>query len=322
MTDYNIEIFYGTEVIGELDPIGARGTLYKDAIYQHLGTRYMSLDLDLEKKLCSVEPVDVDYYTEAVWESRVSLTESLDHSELNRAALEFGYINVNRQPKLYKKIRERTLENIGYGPITLAPFVYDTTGFSLRPPEQWRAEMERTDKRHIGAALYGLSYILKRTAPSLCLGDVQNIETDVSLSECEDKQWQSALYLYDTIEGGVGYAEKIFEVFEAALKLAEAIIDECSCAAGCPSCVTALPPGVADEDLEQLLVESNAAVACTRSLIVALLTGEVIAPKIQCHEIARPMEVTPPEPDVEMERLKQRLGKASKILQNKRARIH
>ena len=33
MTDYNVEIFHGTEVIGELDPIGARGTLYKDAIY-------------------------------------------------------------------------------------------------------------------------------------------------------------------------------------------------------------------------------------------------------------------------------------------------
>ena len=55
MTDYNIEIYRGTEVIGELDPIGARGTLYKDAIYQHLGTRYMSMELDLEKKLCRVE---------------------------------------------------------------------------------------------------------------------------------------------------------------------------------------------------------------------------------------------------------------------------
>ena len=52
MTDYNIEIYCGTEVIGELDPIGARGTLYTDAIYQHLGRRYMSLDLDLQKKLC------------------------------------------------------------------------------------------------------------------------------------------------------------------------------------------------------------------------------------------------------------------------------
>ena len=41
----------------------------------------------------------------------------------------FGYMHVNPQPKLYKKIKESTFENIGYRPITLAPFEYDTTGF-------------------------------------------------------------------------------------------------------------------------------------------------------------------------------------------------
>jgi DEAD/DEAH box helicase domain-containing protein len=327
MTDYNIEIYCGTEVIGELDPIGARGTLYKDAIYQHLGRRYMSLDLDLEKKLCRVEPVDVDYYTEAVWESRITLTESLEKNQLHGAELDFGYINVNRQPKLYKKIRERSLENIGYGPITLDPFIYDTTGFAMYPPESWRMAVERSDKRHVGAALYGLSYILKRTAPSLCLGDVADIETDVSLTEVEGDRgtagnWKSALYLYDTIEGGVGYSEKIFEVFAEALRLCQAIITECPCAAGCPSCVTALPPGVTDKELEQLLVESNAAVACTRSLLTALLSGEVVPPQITFHQLPPANLIVPPEPNAELQRLKQRLGKASSILQNKRARLH
>lgn len=322
MTDYNVEIYSGTEVIGELDPIGARGTLYKDAIYQHLGIRYMSMDLDLEKKLCRVDPVNVDYYTEAVWESRVTLTESLDRYVLRQAPLEFGFVNVNRQPKLYKKIRERTLENIGYGPITLAPFIYDTTGFSLYPPDEWRQRIEGVDKRHVGAALHGLTYILKRTAPSLCLGDVENIETDVSLTEKEDGNWYSALYLYDTIEGGVGYAEKIFEVFEEALQLCLAVIDQCPCAAGCPSCVTALPPGVAEEELEQLLVESDASLACTKSLLTVLLSGQIVEPDIAHHAIPSSEAIQPPEPDTEFERMKHRLGKASRLLQDKRARTH
>ena len=346
MTDYNIDIYCGTEVIGEIDPIGARGELYKDAIYQHLGVRYMSMDLDLEKKLCKVDPVDVDYYTECVWESRVTITESLEQYTLGEPAaesatsspnsetatdeasrstgakLDFGYINVNRQPKLYKKIRERTLENIGYGPITLDPFIYDTAGFALYPPVAWRETLEANDKRHIGASLYGLAYILKRTAPSLCLCDEQNIETDVSLTEVAVGEWKSALYLFDTIEGGVGYAEKIFEVFAEALKLAKTIIDDCPCAAGCPACVTSLPPGIEDEDLEQLLVESNASVACTQSLITALLTGEVVVPEVTSFAIEEKIAVIPPEPDEELEKLKIRLGKASKILQQKRSRIH
>ncbi|MEP3482569.1 MAG: DEAD/DEAH box helicase [Fuerstiella sp.] len=335
MTDYNIEIYCGTEVIGEIDPIGARGELYKDAIYQHLGRRYMSMELDLEKKLCRVDVVNVDYYTDAVWDSRMSITESIEEyrlpsedlvaatdENLEAGRLEFGYINVNRQPKLYKKIRERTLENIGYGPITLDPFIYDTAGFALYPPVGWRTTVEALDKRHTGAALYGLAYILKKTAPSLCLCDEKNIETDVSLTRLNEDDWKSALYLFDTIEGGVGYAEKIFEVFTDALKLAETVITECPCQAGCPACVPALPPGVTDEELEQLLSESNASVACTRSLITALLTGEVVAPKIIEFEIEEQPAVIPPEPDADAIKLAARLGKASEILKRKRDRLH
>lgn len=326
MTDYNIDIYCGTEVIGEIDPIGARGELYKDAIYQHLGRRYMSMELDLEKKLCRVDPVNVDYYTECVWESRVQITESLDefalHEEQGGARLEFGYINVNRQPKLYKKIRERTLENIGYGPITLDPFIYDTAGFALYPPVTWRKAVAEVDKRHVGAALYGLAYVLKRTAPSLCLCDEKNIETDVSLTEVNAGEWKSALYLFDTIEGGVGYSEKIFEVFTDALKLTQTIIEECPCQAGCPACVTALPPGVEDEELEQLLVESNASVECTRSLLTALITGEVLLPEVTEFALDERVPIESPEVDEDMERLRLRLGRAGKILQQKRARQH
>ncbi|MCP4753309.1 MAG: DEAD/DEAH box helicase, partial [Proteobacteria bacterium] len=271
MTDYNVEIYCGTEVIGEIDPIGARGTLYKDAIYQHLGRRYMSMELDLEKKLCRVEAVAVDYFTEAHWEGRIELTESEEKKQVRGAQLEFGYIHYNKQPKLYKKIRERTYENIGYGPITLSAFEYDTTGFSLLAPKSWVAAMEKKDIRYIGAALYGLSYLLRRSAPSLCMADINDVETDVSLVETESEQWKSALYMFDTIEGGVGYAEKIYERIETCFELCHDILRDCECSAGCPSCVPPLPPGVANEHLESLLVESNASVACTRSLLSVLL---------------------------------------------------
>ena len=53
MTDYNVDIYYDGKVIGEIDPISARAALHKDAIYQHLGRRYISLNLDLEKTLRS-----------------------------------------------------------------------------------------------------------------------------------------------------------------------------------------------------------------------------------------------------------------------------
>ncbi|MCP4752360.1 MAG: DEAD/DEAH box helicase [Proteobacteria bacterium] len=322
MTDYNVEIYCGTEVIGELDPIGARGELYKDAIYQHLGRRYMSMDLDLEKKLCRVEAVDVDYYTEAHWEGRLEMTDREDGKRLRDAQLDFGIIHYNKQPKLYKKIRERSYENIGYGPITLPAFEYDTTGFCLLPPKAWSDALEGKDKRYIGAALYGLSYLLRHTASAFCMADVKDIETDVSLIEVESQRWKSALYMFDAIEGGVGYAEKAYETFETCLEMCRDILGECGCLSGCPSCVPPLPPGVANQELETLLVESNASIVCTESLLTALLEGGIVVPEVKTVGVPSAPAVQAPPEDLEKKKIQRQLGRAAKILQKKRERLH
>ncbi len=321
MTDYNIDIYCGTEVIGELDPIGARGTLYKDAIYQHLGRRYMSLELDLEKKLCRVEEVNVDYYTEAVWEGQVEMTESYENKTINGAVLEFGGIHVKKQPKLYKKIRERTYENIGYGPITLPPFDYNTTGFSIFPPGNWAAAMIKTDKRYIETALYGLSYLLNQNAPGLCMADTSDILTDISLIELDDKTWKSTLYIFDSIEGGAGYSEKIYERIAESLKLCLDVLDECECEYGCPSCAPPLPPGISNQDLQTFLVESNVSIECTRSLLIALLEGRIYQPGIIVNSTAIQTMPAPPE-DEELKKMKSKLNRAMANLIDKKERLH
>ncbi len=321
MTDYNVEIYCGSEVIGEIDPIGARGTVYKDAIYQHLGQKFLSMDLDLEKKLCGVEPVDVDYYTEAVWEGRVDLVESEEVHIFNEARIEFGAVRVNRQPKLYKKIRERTLENIGYGPITLAAFEYETTGLNLVAPQMWLSAMEESNRLYAGAAYFGLNYIIRHAATIFCMSDIKDINTDISLYESEPGQWRSALYLYDAIEGGVGYAEKLFERIEEVLRFCREIIDNCECGTGCPSCVPPLPPGVDSRELEDFLVESNAAVVCTRSLLSALLEKRIVVPEISINRTPLARSDAPPE-DIEKKRMTGKLNRAARILRDKRERLH
>ena len=120
----------------------------------------------------------------------------------------------------------------------------------------------------------------------------------------------------------MGYAEKIFEAFPEALLLCKSVIDDCSCTAGCPSCVPAVPPGVDDLELEQLLLESNASVACTQSLLETLLSDTVVFPHVTMHEIPSRLRIDAPEKDVQQESLKRRLGRAAKLLKQKRARIH
>ncbi len=322
MTDYNVDIYCGTKIIGEIDPIGARGSLYKDAIYQHLGKKYISMDLDLNKKICKVEPIAVDYYTEAVWEKRLSMNDVSDEKIQFGHIIQFGYLNINKQPKIYKKIRERSFENVGYGPITLPAFEYDTTGMCILPCPQWKKEMEKVDKRFVQSALHGLAYILKRVAPSLCMADVSDMETDVALAVRLDKEWKSALYLYDTIEGGVGYGEKVYELLPQSLELCLNILGDCPCKTGCPSCVPPIPPGVENEELMEFLNVSNAAVECTRCFLISLLKGAVEIPKIQIFQESKPQKQPQPEENEEIRALEEKLARARALLIKKRERVY
>jgi DEAD/DEAH box helicase domain-containing protein len=52
-----------------------------------------------------------------------------------------------------------------------------------------------------------------------------------------------AVYLYDSVPAGVGFAEACFARFADLVESAITLVDGCGCAGGCPSCVGPAPPG-------------------------------------------------------------------------------
>ena len=100
------------------------------------------------------------------------------------------------------------------------------------------------------------------------------------------------------------------------------IILQCDCVSGCPSCVPPLPPGVESEELETFLIESNASVECTKSLLKYLIKNEMILPDLKFNEIQIVHPVELPAQDVERIRTVQKLNRAAKILKNKREKLH
>ena len=45
------------------------------------------------------------------------------------------------------------------------------------------------------------------------------------------------LYLYDSVTGGIGLADKAYDMMPVLLQRAKETIETCSCAHGCPSCI-------------------------------------------------------------------------------------
>ena len=84
----------------------------------------------------------------------------------------------------------------------------------------------------------------------------------------------------------------------------------------------AVPPGVDDRELEQLLFESNASVACTKSLLDTLISESLVMPIVTNYEIPSRGRMDAPEEDADLKKLRERLGHAGTILKKKRARTH
>ncbi|MBN1327074.1 MAG: DUF1998 domain-containing protein, partial [Candidatus Cloacimonetes bacterium] len=46
-----------------------------------------------------------------------------------------------------------------------------------------------------------------------------------------------ALIFHDSVPGGIGLAEKIYEIFPELLREGQKVVSGCSCTDGCPACV-------------------------------------------------------------------------------------
>jgi DEAD/DEAH box helicase domain-containing protein len=59
------------------------------------------------------------------------------------------------------------------------------------------------------------------------------------------------IFVYDGYEGGVGYCSRAYEVAEAWLRTTYEMISECSCEAGCPSCIQDPQCGSGNQPLDK-----------------------------------------------------------------------
>jgi DEAD/DEAH box helicase domain-containing protein len=61
---------------------------------------------------------------------------------------------------------------------------------------------------------------------------------------------REALFVHDRYPGGMGYARGLMDRMEEILGAAVAVVRECACESGCPSCVGSADPSFAATDLD------------------------------------------------------------------------
>lgn len=87
---------------------------------------------------------------------------------------------------------------------------------------------------HDVADLFGVEQLLRIAAPFVVPCDRHDLGTLSSLKA------PPSVYLYETVPGGIGVAEKALELWQEIVPTGTRMTEACGCRRGCPSCL--VPP--------------------------------------------------------------------------------
>ena len=172
-----------------------------------------------------------------------------------------GEVGVKTLATVYKKIKFYTRENVGTGEITLPPEEMDTTAAWMLLDPGVASELGLFDPRN-AAAWSGTAYLLQHLLPVYLGCNISDVRRKAEIKSAEFDR--PSLFLFDSAPGGVGLAERIFELWPTLMRAALDALKRCPCSHGCPACIGPSPAvgGTRAKSLAALILERCVDSAC------------------------------------------------------------
>jgi DEAD/DEAH box helicase domain-containing protein len=243
----------------EIELTAAFSRAHPGAIYLHQGDSYLVTDLDWEMGLAYLRPVEVNYYTLPRQVNDVSVIRSLGHQQLVSSTAYLGQVRVTEQVIGYKRVQQFTETTLGVEYLDLPPQSFETVAlwFDVPPAIAQRVVRRRLD---LHGGLHAVEHAAIGILPLFAMCDRLDIG-GLSTPHHPDTD-QAQIFIYDAFPGGVGIAEKGFELLTELWKTTLETISECPCEYGCPSCIQSPKCGSNNEPLDK-----EAAVLILRGLL-------------------------------------------------------
>lgn len=202
------------------------------AIMLHQGVSYIVKEMDLETHMVRVAETDVDYYTQPLKEVSLVIIETFETRTINHARCAFGEVEVTEHYNGYKVKRGDAI--IAVEPLSLPPLTFRTTALWTIPPAALEQEVTGAALDFAGG-LHGAEHAIIALMPLHVLCDRWDIGG--LSSPVYGENGEPVIFVYDAYEGGIGLAEKAFEVLPALLSTSHELVRDCRCEEGCPSCI-------------------------------------------------------------------------------------
>ncbi|MDO9550417.1 MAG: DEAD/DEAH box helicase [Methanoregula sp.] len=215
-----------------MDRAQAYREAHKGAILLHQGEIFLVKEMDLETHTVRVTEADVDYYSQPLKEVDLAIIETLESRQVNGVKCAFGIVEVTEHYTGYKIKRGDTI--IGVEPLTLPPLTFRTKAFWLIPAPDTEQHVLKGNLDFAGG-LHGAEHAIIALMPLHVMCDRWDIGglSSAAYGETGDP----VIFVYDGYEGGIGLAEKAYEILPDLFATAHALVRDCRCDDGCPSCI-------------------------------------------------------------------------------------
>jgi len=234
--DHSVEIIdvETSQIIGEMEKYDAQAMLHPDAIYLHQGETFLVLDLDLERYLCYVQKVVVDYYTQPLGGTDVHhIDQPLRERDFGIARAYFGEVTSYFKNVEFERIHFYSLDAISRHPLNLPTYQLETQALWLTPSEELIRQII-AEGLDVHRGLMGIGYATRMILPLFVACET----SDFSHSSCTavNAAWHT-VFVYERYPHGLGFTEKAFEMLSELLPVVRDRIRNCECSSGCPCCV-------------------------------------------------------------------------------------
>ena len=201
-----------------------------------------------------------DYYTQAKKETTTAIERHGARSGGSGSSSRFGDVAVTEQVVGFQKKAVRDGSTLETVPLDLPETTFATEAVWFLPePEQ----LEGIDRMPaLLGTLHAAEHSLIALLPlwAMCdRWDIGGLSTNVHF-----QTGRPTVFVYDGHAGGVGIAERGFDVFEGWVADTARLLDGCPCADGCPSCVQSPKCGNLNE-----MLDKRAALTLLQRLVAA-----------------------------------------------------
>lgn len=253
-------------LLEEISSSTAPFRVHPGAIYLHQGESYLVTEYSAELRHAIVKPVNADYYTQPREVNDVRIVRSLRHRVLPRATAFLGKVRVRGQVIGYRRLQQFTEAVLGEESLEMPATEYETIGLWWDLPPELPAELALAGRDFLGG-IHAVEHAAIGILPLFAMCDRWDIG---GLSTPRHPDTDAAqVFIYDGFPGGVGIAEKGFELLPELWAATLDVIRGCPCADGCPSCVQSPKCGNFNQPLDK-----QAAVTILRRLLAGHPAGQ------------------------------------------------